>query len=407
MTRLTGLPSVIIVVLASAVMADPVGWRTDGTGRYPNAIPVTSWSTARNVIWVADLPSWSNATPVLTDEWVFVCSEPTTLICLRRSDGSFIWQQDHGFDQIPEFDRDREMPSSHGHNGYSSATPVIDGQHIYALFGNGVAAAYDLDGHRVWIRQVGEPDHSWGHSASPTMAGGYLIVQVDGTTIALDPLDGSTVWQQLGRHSFGSPVACRVGKLELVVTPSGNFLRARDGHILIEEAAHLEYATPVIVGDRAYFISGDARAYRMTQHRTGGLKLKLLWRSRLPKDRYYGSALIHDDLIYAITRGQKMTVLDTFAGKEVYTRKMDLSDRGGGNRIYSSPTLAGGYVFLTGLTGTTVVIKAGRTYSEVSRNDLERTRACPIFAGRQMFMRAGESLYCIGDSRTVASEVVR
>ena len=189
---MTGL---IILVLAGHLTASPVGWRTDGTGRYPDATPVTSWSTERNIIWVADLPSWSNATPVLADEWIFVCSEPTTLVCLRRSDGRISWQKDHGFDQLADLNRSPKMPMSHGHNGYSSCTPVVDGKRVYALFGNGVAAAYGLDGQRAWIRLVEEPDHSWGHSASPTMAGGHLIVQVEGTTISLDSQDGTTVWQ--------------------------------------------------------------------------------------------------------------------------------------------------------------------------------------------------------------------
>ena len=38
------------------------------------------------------------------------------------------------------------QPSTHGTNGYSSPTPVSDGQNVFVLFGTGVAACYDLDG---------------------------------------------------------------------------------------------------------------------------------------------------------------------------------------------------------------------------------------------------------------------
>ena len=53
---------------------------------------------------------------------------------------------------------------------------------------------------------------------------------------------------------------------------------------------------------------------------------------------------------------------------------------------------------MTGLTGTTVVLEPGRTYQEAGRSDLEQTRACPVFSGTRMYVRAGNRLYCIGKS---------
>ncbi|HCN08111.1 MAG TPA: hypothetical protein DIT01_09270, partial [Lentisphaeria bacterium] len=61
-----------------------VGWRTDGTGEYPDAKPVTTFSEAENVVWKTPLPATSNATPVITGNRIFVCSEPTTLICVAK-----------------------------------------------------------------------------------------------------------------------------------------------------------------------------------------------------------------------------------------------------------------------------------------------------------------------------------
>ena len=308
------------LAIATQLSAAPVGWRTDGTGRYPDAQPATTWSTEQNVVWAAELPSWSNATPALAGEWVFVCSEPTTLYCLRRSDGGVVWKQDHSSaDGTPE---------THGHNGYSSSTPIVDGDRIYVLFGNGVAAAYGLDGDHIWRRVVASPVHRWGHSASPVLAGGRLVIQIEGSVYGLDPDTGQTRWEQTGRHSFGSLAAAQVGGLDVVVTPYGDFLRAEDGQKLFEQAAHLEYAPPVIDEDRVYFINGDAHAYQMLPGDEGGLELQLLWRASIPKDRYYGSALVHDGLIYAITRRQKLTVLDVSDGSRVYSDTLDLSDGG-------------------------------------------------------------------------------
>ena len=55
------------VIAAAAVLCWTVpgaaatvsGWRTDGTGVYPKASPVTEWAKDKNVVWHTGLPSWS------------------------------------------------------------------------------------------------------------------------------------------------------------------------------------------------------------------------------------------------------------------------------------------------------------------------------------------------------------
>jgi hypothetical protein len=41
-----------------------------------------------------------------------------------------------------------DLPKTHGVNGYATCTPVSDGEHVYALFSNGMGGCYDLDGER-------------------------------------------------------------------------------------------------------------------------------------------------------------------------------------------------------------------------------------------------------------------
>lgn len=35
----------LLLFIATTASADPVGWRGDGSGRYPNAIPPTTWGS--------------------------------------------------------------------------------------------------------------------------------------------------------------------------------------------------------------------------------------------------------------------------------------------------------------------------------------------------------------------------
>jgi hypothetical protein len=64
--------------------------------------------------------------------------------------------------------------------------------------------------------------------------------------------------------------------------------------------------------------------------------------------------------------------------------------------VYSSPTLAGKYILLSGEGGRTVVLASGREYREVARNELEPFRSTPVFAGDRMYVRTLKALYCIG-----------
>ena len=45
--------------------ASVIGWRTDGTGSYPDADPPIRWAhDSDNVVWCTEMPGWGNSTPV-------------------------------------------------------------------------------------------------------------------------------------------------------------------------------------------------------------------------------------------------------------------------------------------------------------------------------------------------------
>ena len=99
--------------------------------------------------------------------------------------------------------------------GYAAATPVTDGEHIYAVYGTGVVAAYSVKGVRRWSRWLGEPHRPMrgnphGHAASPVLVGGQLIVGLRSLQ-ALDPETGQTRWRAGVYNDFGTPAAITVG----------------------------------------------------------------------------------------------------------------------------------------------------------------------------------------------------
>ena len=75
---------ILLFVLAlsfagSAMGQTPLGFRTDGTGRYPDATPPLYWGTDKNVVWKINLTQ-SNAIPVILGQKLFTCAEPCVLL---------------------------------------------------------------------------------------------------------------------------------------------------------------------------------------------------------------------------------------------------------------------------------------------------------------------------------------
>jgi len=455
---------VAMLLLAPLAGAQVVGWRSDATGRYPDADPPIEWSAERNVVWSTPLPDWSNASPVIRGERVLICAEPNTLLCLDRASGAIRWRAGNDvFETLPDAEAEAvrrqvaeakpllqekqrvendlrraqrvlrrnkdsdeakadvqrhetrlaaltdrleplapyELPRTHNTNGYSSPTPVTDGEHVFALFGNGVAAAYDVQGDRRWITIVQKPTHGWGQSASPALAEGTLVVLID-ALFGLDAATGEVKWTTPARQSWASPIVIERAGRKLIVTPDGQVVNPTDGKVIAEGLGRVQYNAPLPNGEVLYFIDGRegrglATATRFTLDETGQPAVEKLWQRELPGSRYYASAVVHDGLVYAVSREEKLIVMDAADGSTVYERGLDLSEHKK-NSVYPSVTLAGDHLFISSENGRTIVIKPGRDYQQVAVNQIEGFRGSPVFIDDKLYIRGFERMWCFGES---------
>ncbi len=86
--------------LAVDVTGASVGWRLDGTGRYPNADPPLRWAPDQNVLWATPTPAGSNCTPVIWGDRIFITAEEAELICIHKVDGRILWQASNDYDDF-------------------------------------------------------------------------------------------------------------------------------------------------------------------------------------------------------------------------------------------------------------------------------------------------------------------
>ena len=190
---------------------------------------------------------------------------------------------------------------------------------------------------------------------------------------------------------WGTPIVSRIGDVDVIITPGGEIVRAQDGHVLAREVSDLTYCTPVQTGDTVYFIQGRGAAVRLPAQAGEPVAVEKLWEPELGNDRYYASPVVRDGLVYTVNRTNLFSVLDAQTGREVYKKRLEL----GRGTPYPSVALAGGRLYVSSDTGTTIVMRPGREYQEIARNALEAFRGTPVFEGERMYVRALTTLYCI------------
>lgn len=456
----------LLSICDTAMSESPIGFRTDGTGRYLDADPPLHWGTDKNVVWKIDLAK-SNAIPVILGQKLFTCAEPCVLICVNKEDGQILWQEESRFDEIKltqqekaQFEIERQQGDQlnkqlsainkessalrkllregkapkeesekklsdlrdqsntikaeklklttlnrylepgkggigrfHPTGGYSSPTPVTDGKRVYVIFGNGLAACYDLDGKRQWLKLIDQPTASYGHGSSPLLAGDKLLVHFS-DLVALNTQDGSEAWRVKVSPGHGTAMHTRLGEADVAIHPSGNVYRVSDGSLLAKGLGTTGPNSPLIQDGKVFFVAGRLRGYALPTSSEIPATWQPLWEGTNLKGGgyWFPSPVLHDDLIYAMNARSIFTVVDAATGKIVYERRLDF----GGGQSYPSITLAGNRLFASSDNGTTIVLEPGREYKELARNSLETFRSSLVFEGKRMYVRTTKGLWCIG-----------
>src|SRR5262245_35363485 len=322
------------IVSDSAMGEPPLGFRTDGTGRYVAATPPLEWAKDKNVVWHIELKQ-SNAIPVILGNRLFTCAEPCVLLCVNKEDGKIIWQHESSWKEITPTEKEKELieverkqddelkkeqsnlekeisalrkairedPTTKAKNeakiepleaqlnktrarrqtlttlnryrepgkdaggyhptgGYSSATPVTDGKHIYVIFGNGLAACYDLEGKRQWLKLVEHPTAAYGHGASPVLVGDKLLVHFS-DLVALNTKDGREEWRVKIPPNHGTAMHTRLGGVDVVIHPHGQVVRVSDGTVLAKNLGSTGPNSPLVQDGKVFFVAGQVRAYEL------------------------------------------------------------------------------------------------------------------------------------------------
>ena len=91
-----------VTIIATSLAAPPVGWRNNGSGKFPKANPPINWASDRNVLWRVEMSGRSLASPIIVGNRVFVTVEPAELVCFSTKDGKKLWQRSQQYGDLFE-----------------------------------------------------------------------------------------------------------------------------------------------------------------------------------------------------------------------------------------------------------------------------------------------------------------
>jgi len=432
------------------------GRHHDGLAQH--ATPPTTWSTDENLAWKLALPGPGASSPIVVGSRVFVTCFTGYgghlddggdrkelvhhLLCIHRDTGAVLWSHDTA---APLAKDARRMQLSE--HGFASPTPTSDGTLVFAYLGDAGTIAVNMDGELVWKAGLGrlrkgrpKPTNSvvrngqtlslrWGTAASPILYKHLLFVNASeqsNSIRALNKKTGELVWKRESANLEGSAVTpALAGQAEdtvLVIAFGGTVwgLDPESGDLLWECETGTRggmSATPVADADLVYTFGGQGQSFALRYQRT--LKPTRAAESsqttqegsgepeppRSPRVAWTSANLgipsptLYRGKIFLVSTQGIATCLDAGTG-EVLLEKHRLGGRTG--KLYSSPVIANGRLYVTSQRRGTFVYRADKGLKLIARNELgddSKFNGSPALSGNQLFLRSDTFLYCVAATR--------
>ena len=269
-----------------------------------------------------------------------------------------------------------------------------------------------MDGKQVWKRDdFGnmQTRNTFGEGSSPTLEGDKILVPWDhegaSALYALDKLTGKTLWKTARDEPtcWATPLVTEFAGKKQVIMNGQSFARSYDlesGKELWRCTGQTERPVASAFADKnlAFVGSGHKGAFLGAFRMDGKGDLKGTDKVAWTIDRDtpdIGSPILSSGRLYFYKgKSGQLSCVDAATGKPYYMG----SRIPGVDSTYASPVAAGGYVFLTGRNGTTVVIKDANELSIVNTNSVgEPVDATPAPAGKELFLRGEKHLFCIAN----------
>ena len=354
----------------------------------------TSWnlSAKKNILWQSSIPKHGYNSPVITGRNVFITgadAKARELYCYDVWTGELKWTvKADGIAGSPG-----SMPKVNADTGLAASTVATNGEVVCAIFATGDVIGADMEGKRLWAKNIGLPDNHYGYASSPVMYGNTLIIQYQNNSnaqiLALNAKTGATVWskKENDKIAWSSPIIATLGgKSALVVmgNPAITAYNPNNGAEMwrVECMSGEVGSSPASAGGVVFGASEYAKCVAID-----GATGETLWEASdyLPE---CSSLAATKDLVFCATSYGMVCAYDTKTGE--VKKEHDLT-----TPFYSSPVVVDGKVYLFSNSGKVYIFSAS-TFDLITAFETgEKTFATPAFTDGMMIVRTDKSLYCV------------
>lgn len=362
---------------------------------YQKNIPV-SWDgkSGKNVKWKVAIPKQGYNSPVIWGDKVFVAGADkngSEVYCYDINTGKIIWQKKA--DNIPG--SPAKPPKTTDDTGLSAPTMATDGRRAYAIFGTGDVICFDMEGNRLWAKNLGVPDNHYGHSSSLAVYRNVLIVQYDhnrGSNIyGLSVENGNTIWNTVrgAKISWASPVLVYTGNRMEVILNAEPFV-ASYNPLSGKELWKIDAVYGEVGPSVAY---ADGFVYAVNEYaRLVGIKLgekpEIVWEAYDYLSET-SSPLATSKIVIVPTSYGIVACHDAKTGDLLWEHEF-------GSGFYSSPILAEGKVYLMDRGGVMHIFSPSKEFKLIAAPKLgEKSVSTPAFADGKILIRGDKHLFCI------------
>lgn len=370
----------------------------EGNGVAVDADYPTDWdgSSGENILWKTPISHPGYNSPIIWGKKIFLSGadrNTQVVYCFDADSGDLLWQTE--LNDIPGSPERR--PAVGDDTGYAAPTMTTDGERVFALFATGDIACLDLEGKRIWAKNLGIPDNHYGHASSLITYQDLLIVPFDqntgGRLLALSARSGDVVYDQPRDVdiSWASPILVDTGdRMELILN-SSPFVMSHDPRtgeelwrvkcMLGEVAPSLAYADGIVFAVNDYA-------------RLVGIKLQetpeVVW-EYIDDLAEVASLLATKEFVFMAASFGTISCFDSKSGERYWFHDFD-------EGFYSSPILVGDKVYCMDMSGVLYIFKAQKEFELISRNELgEWAMTIPAFMHNRIYIRGVKHLFCIGN----------
>ena len=430
---------VFLFLFAQSLLLSNQGWEQwrgpNGHGHAPAGEYPLEWSENKNLSWKTLLPGRGHSSPVYQDSTAWITTALETVASQeererRANESSFPGAMGLHYLSKVEFIAlqvdlktgkiirqikvfEKKAPQAiHRLNSYASPSPILKNGKLFIHFGAfGNACLNSKTGQIIWKNQ--DPDlwihHENGPGSTPVLWNKLMIFHLDGTdkqsVVALFQETGKIAWHRKRSGKLReNPQTKKAYATPLIVQGS-------NGPVLISTGADWVYGYHPETGKELWkinygilgfsnvskplrfenlfivstgFMKGEIHAYQMHGNHPPSLAWKMT--KGAPKKP---SPIIVNGLLYVINDGGILTCLNARDGEVLWRSRLE-------GEYSSSPTFAGGKIYISNHSGKTTVIQPGTSMKILAENQLDDGHMASFVPLRGSFLvRTEKALYRI------------